>query len=157
MQLEKKKRKGPAVQLSPVSQAMMRMKRLHDAIEGLELTEEQEEKHKKLHEELGPKMKATFEKIDGILTEEQAATAKEAAKAAKEAGKEGRAFFAAVESSIKIDDEQKEKLAAVGKELQAIQRAVMKKIVSSLTPEQKEKLKEKLVPVRKKKPVPAKE
>lgn len=135
-------------QLSPVSQAMMRMQGLHKALEGLELTDDQEAAVKKMHEELGPKMKANFEKIGAILTEDQREKAEAAAKEAKEAGKEGRAFFMALESSVELTEEQQAKMADLGKELQAFQREVMKKSLSILTDEQKEQLKAKMAPAR---------
>ena len=152
---EKKKRAG-AARLSPVAQAMMRMHNLHEALEGLDLTEEQKAAHKKLHEEIGPKMKEIMEGMKEILTEEQIAAIKTVGEKAKEDGLKGRKLFATVEAALKLTDEQKEKMVEPGKKLQALQRAAMKKVIANLTPEQKEKIKAKMAPQRKKKPAGAK-
>ncbi len=145
---EKKKARGN--RLSTVAQAMMRMEKLHDVIKGLDLTVEQKEELKKLHEDHGPKMKEMFGKLEDIVTEEQVATAKAAAEKAKEAGKKGRAFFAAVESSIKLTDEQKKKIDELGKEMLVVQRATVKAVTAILTTEQKTKLKATMAAGRKK-------
>lgn len=145
---DKPKRKP--TKLSAAAQAMLRMSQLWENLKKLELTGEQKEKLKAIHEETGPKMKAILEKMKGIVTEEQRAAVEEAAKKAKEAGKEGRALFVAVESSIQLTDEQKEKLDKVAPEIRAVQRQMMKGIMGILTPEQQEKMK-KMRPTRKKK------
>lgn len=145
-----KKGKGPAVKITMVSQAFMRMKKLHDAVEGLDLTAEVEEKLAKLRDEDGPKMKELLEKLGEIVTEEQKALAKEAGEKAKEAKKEGRQFFIAVEAAVKLTDEQKKKMDELGKEMLAMQRGAMKKVMAMLTDEQKEKVKKAMMPKPKK-------
>jgi hypothetical protein len=148
---EKKKKKAGAMRLGPAAQAMLRMQMLHEALETVDLTEEQKAAHKKLHEEIGPKMKEILDGMKEILTEEQIATVEETAKKAKDEGITGRKMFVMVESALKLTDEQKEKMAEPGKELLALQRQAMKKVMAMLTPEQKEKMKAKMAPQRKKK------
>lgn len=140
------KKKGPAVKISTVSQAMLRMKKLYDALKPLDFTSEQDESLQKLHEKHGPKMKEAFEKLKEILTEEQQAAAEKAMKEAKEAKLTDRRAIVAVEAAIAATAEQKEKMDAVGKDLLAFQREVMKKTMAILTDEQKAKVKEAMMP-----------
>jgi len=148
MAQEKPKRKP--VKLASTTQAMMRMMKLGETLKQLDLTDEQKQKLKAIHQETGPKMEEIFEKMKGILTKEQSTAAEEAAKKAKEGGKKGRDFFVAVQSSIELTDEQQKKMDKVAPEIQAVQRKVMKAVMEILTPEQKEKMKQ-MRPVRKKK------
>jgi len=143
---EKPKGTGKAGRLSPTAQAMLRIERLREALEGLDLTAEQKEKLGKIREELGPKMKEVFGKLRDILTEEQRSAAEESAKKAKEAGKKGRELFEAVESSIKLTDEQKEKMDKLAPEILAVQKEMVKQLMGVLTPEQQGKIKEKMQP-----------
>lgn len=144
------KKKGPAVKISQVSQAMLRMKKLHDALESLDLTADQEDALKKSREENGPKMKEAFDKLKDILTEEQRAAAEKAMKDAKEAKMQDRQAIVAVERAVNATDEQKEKMDVVGKELLAMQRGIMKKAMGILTAEQQEKVKKAMMPAPKK-------
>lgn len=148
MAQEKPKRK-PA-KLRPTSQAMLRMMKLGETLKQLDLTDEQKQKLKKIHEETGPKMKGILDKVNEILTEEQSTAAKEAAKKAMEAGKKGRDFVLAIQSSIQLTDEQQAKMDKVAPEIQAVQRQMMKAIAGMLTPEQKEKMKQLRSPRKKK-------
>jgi len=148
MAQEKPKRK-PA-KLSPMAQAMMRMMNLGETLKALDLTDEQQEKLKGIREESGPKMKEIMEKMGEIVTEEQKKAFADAAKKAKEEGKKGRAFFVAVQSAGDLTDEQKEKLDKLAPEIQGVQRKMMKSIMGILTPEQKEKMKQKRGPRKKK-------
>jgi len=143
---EKPKGKGKAARLSPTAQAMLRIDRLREALEGLDLTAEQKEKVGKIREELRPKMKEVFGKLRDILTEEQRNAAEESMKKAKEAGKKGREFLETVESSLKLTDEQKEKMAKLAPEILAVQKEMMKQVMRVLTPEQQAKIKEKMQP-----------
>jgi hypothetical protein len=49
----------------------------------------------------------------------------------------------AVQSSIELTDEQKQKLDEVAPDIRAVQRQMMKGLTGILTPEQQEKLKQK--------------
>jgi hypothetical protein len=140
------KKKGPAVKISTVSQAMMRMKKLHDAMETLDLTADQEETMKTVRDENGPKMKKAFEALKEILTEEQRDAAETAMKEAREAKKSDRMAIVAVEAAVKATDEQKKKMDVVGKDMLAMQREIMKKTMAVLTDEQKEKVKKAMMP-----------
>jgi Spy/CpxP family protein refolding chaperone len=152
---EKKKKKARPAKLSPTAQVFVRMDRLRTALEEMDLTAEQQEKRKQIREEHGAKMKEVLDKMGDILTEEQKDAAKASAGEAKEAGKKGRAFFVAVEASIKITDEQKEKLDKLAPEFAAYQQKLAKAVRGVLTPEQRKELQEKLRPKRKKKGKPA--
>jgi len=143
---ERPKGKGKAPQLSPTAQAMLRMERLRETLDELDLTAEQKERLGKVREEFGPKMKAIFEKIEEVLTEEQRSAAEEAMKQAKEADKKGRELFAAIEAAIKLTDEQKEKMDAIAPEIRDVQREMMKVIRGILTPEQRENLTKRMQP-----------
>ena len=136
--------------MSPMVQAMMRLIKMGETIEKLDLTADQKEKLKELRAETGPKMKAIFEKLEEIVPEQQRTAAKEAAKAAKEAGKEGRAVFMAGQRAAKLTDEQQAEVDKLAPEVLAAQREIMKRVMAMLTPEQKKKLKE-LRPTAKKK------
>jgi Spy/CpxP family protein refolding chaperone len=153
---EKAKEKAKAPRLSPAAQAMLRMETLRTALESLDLTAEQKEKLGKVREELGPKMKEAFEKMRDILDEEQRKTVQETAKKAQEAGKKGAAFFRAVESSLKLTDEQTQKMNKAGQEIAALQKQMMKGVMGVLTPEQREKIKEKMAAPAKKAAKPGK-
>jgi Spy/CpxP family protein refolding chaperone len=148
---EKPKKRGRRGKLSPTTQAVIRLDKLRTAMEELDLTEEQKQELKKLREKHGPKFKEIFDKMQDVLTEEQKAAGHEAMKEAKESGKEGREFFQAIEASLKLTDEQKEKMEKLAPEIRALQRETMKEIRGILTPEQQEKLKAKMNPPRKKK------
>ncbi len=149
---EKPKKKGRRGKLAPTTQAVVRLDKLRTALEELDLTEEQKEELKKLREKHGPKFKEVFDKMQDVLTEEQKSAGEEAMKEAKESGKKGRELFQAIEASLKLTDEQKEKMDKLAPEVRALQREMMKEIRGILTPEQQERLKEKMQPPREKKP-----
>ena len=146
---EKQKKKRGAGTLTPSSRLMLRMQVLRKATETLDLTSEQEEQFSELREKLGPKMKEIYGKLMDVMTAEQQASAQEEMQAARDAGKEGRAVFVAVEKAIKLTDEQKEQMAPVDKEIMKLQRRMMKQVNGILTPEQRKKLAEKIAPKRK--------
>jgi Spy/CpxP family protein refolding chaperone len=158
---EKPKKRGKQWKLTPTSQIMLRMGKLREVIEELDLTAEQEGQLEKIREELGPKMREVFGKMRELLTKDQRSAAETAMKEAQESGKEGRQFFVAIESAIKLTDEQKEQMAKIHEELVPIHRQMMRKVRGILTPEQQEKVKAKMRPnVKKEKPektAPAKE
>ena len=139
MAQDAQKKKGRA-KLNPVTQVMMRLEKLHESLKKMDLTEDQQKKLATIQTEVGPQMKTAMEKLVGVLGEEKMKAARETAKKAKEAGKTSRQVAVAVEAALKLDDEQKEKLAKIGKELTTVQRGMMKKINGILTPEQKKKL-----------------
>jgi hypothetical protein len=142
----KPERKGPAVQITGVSQAMVRMMKLHEAVEAMDLSADQEKALEKMHKDVGPKMGEIMKKLGEILTDEQEEAAKEAGKKAKEAGKQGRMMAIAVEKAVNLTDEQKKKLEPIGKKMLAMQREILKKINTILTEEQQKKLKAAMAP-----------
>lgn len=144
------KKKRPVAQISTTSQALMRMMRLHDAVETLKLSDEEGEKLGKVLAKIGPKMKELMEKLGEVVTDEQEAAAKEAGEKAKAENKKGRQFFVAVEAAIQLTDEQKKKLDVIGKEMLALHRKSMKEVLGALSEEQQEKLKKAMMPKTKK-------
>jgi len=147
---QEKKPQGKASKLSTTSQVLLRIERLRETLDGLDLTAEQKEKLAKIREDLGPKMKEFFEKLSDVVSEEQREAAKEAMDKAREAGKKGRQALEAVEASLKLTDEQKAKMAKLDPEIQAIAKEMMTEVMGILTPEQRAKLKEKMAPAPKK-------
>jgi Spy/CpxP family protein refolding chaperone len=148
MAQEKSKRKR--AKLTPMTQAMMRMARMWETLKELDLTEEQDAKLKGIRDETAPKMKVVMDKLGEIATEDQKKAVEAAAKKAKEDGKKGPAFFAAIQSAVDLTDEQREQMDKLVPEIQAVQRQMMKSITSMLTPEQKEKMKQLRSPRKKK-------
>ena len=148
MAQQKPQKKRAVARLSAPSRVLARLSKLHKTMESLDLSDEQKEAFKKMHEEVGPKMKEALEKVSELLTEEQKTAAKEAAKKAKEAGKEGWALFRSIESAVKLTDAQKEKMEEVGKEMTKLQQTIMKKVTGLLTDEQKQTLRKKMAPRR---------
>ena len=108
-----------------------------DILKGVNLTDDQKAKVKKLRKEYGPKLKAA---ADGILTADQKEARDDAIKAAKDAGKKGPEVFKAAMQAVKLTDDQKAKLEEVMKPLH---KEVHEKLMAILTPEQKEQLKQK--------------
>jgi Spy/CpxP family protein refolding chaperone len=100
----------------------------------LELTDAELAKMKELREEYRPKVHKALESLRGLLTEQQRQAREEALKA----GKNRREVLAA----LNLTEEQKEKVAAVGKEIAGLVREHMEKILDMLTDSQKEKLAE---------------
>jgi hypothetical protein len=148
MAQEKSKRKR--VKLTPMTQAMMQMARMWETLQELDLSEEQDAKLEGIRAETAPKMKVVMDKIGEIVTEEQKKAVEAAAEKAREDGKKGPEFFAAVQSAIELTDEQQEKMNRLVPEVRAVQRQMMKSIANMLTPAQKEKMKQLRAPRKKK-------
>ncbi len=91
---------------------------------------------KKIVDEQAPKLKEAQAKVDGVLTAEQKAAKKTAAKDAKAAGKKRKEAQADVEAAMKLSTEQKTKLADAEKELKAAQSSLRSALGSVLTPDQ---------------------
>jgi len=142
-QQQKQKKRG-GMQLSAPARALARIDKLHKSMEGMELSDDQKAAINKIHEELGPKMKKTLDALKEVLTEEQQEAVEQAAKKAKEAGKEGWQFFRAVDAAFKPTDEQKPKIEKLGKQLNQLQLGVTKKIMAVLNDDQKDVLKKKM-------------
>src|SRR5262245_58960108 len=100
----------------------------------LDLTDAEIEKISDIRKECRPKIVKALEGLNGLLTDEQ----KKAREEAFNAGKKRREILQA----LKLTDEQKEKVTAVGKELATQVREEMEKVRDVLSAAQKEKLAE---------------
>ena len=123
---------------------MLRIDRIKAAIESMDLSEDQKEKLGKIRDDFEVKKQEIQGKLAELLTEEQKQTAKDALDSARQAGKKGREVYQSLEASLKITDEQKQKMEPIGKELQKLVSDTMKQVVEVLTPEQKETLQKKV-------------
>src|SRR5262249_18861206 len=98
----------------------------------LELTEDEVTKIGDIRKEYRPKIVKTMEGLQGLLSDDQRKAREEALKAGK-TRKE-------VLESLKLTDDQKEKVVAAAKDVAALCREEMEKIQDILTAGQKEKL-----------------
>jgi len=98
----------------------------------LDLSDGEVAKIAEIRKEFRPKIEKAMEGLRGTLTAEQ----RKAREEALSAGKRRREVLAA----LKLTDEQKEKVQAVGKEVGALVREEMGQVRDVLTAEQKEKL-----------------
>jgi Spy/CpxP family protein refolding chaperone len=98
----------------------------------LDITDGELEKIAEVRKEYRPKLEKALKELGGLLSDDQ----KKARREALAAGKKRRETLEAV----KLTDEQKEKVQAVGKEVAALVREEMEKIRDVLSAEQKEKL-----------------
>lgn len=104
------------------------------------LTDEQKPKIEALNKEYAPKFRELAKKNRDLLTKEQRQARREATKSAKEAGKKGKQLQADVEAAMQLSAEQKEQLAKLKTETTDLRKQMQEKVVSLLTPEQKEQL-----------------
>ena len=105
------------------------------------LTDEQQTKLEEVKKEYSPKVSELLDKTNGILTAEQKQARADAVKAAKAEGKKGKDLTAAGEEAMKLTDDQKQQMASVDKDLQALNKEIRGKITEFLTDEQKTALK----------------
>ena len=101
-------------------------------LEEVDLTDGEITKIKDIRKEYRPKIEKALKELHGLLTDDQ----KEAREKALKAGKKRREVL----KSMKLTDEQKEKVQAVGKEVATIVKEEMEKIRDVLSEEQKAKL-----------------
>jgi len=139
------KAKGKGTRLGPISRTMLRIDRIKTAVEGLDLNDEQKDKLCKIRDDFEAKKGAVIAKIGDVLTDEQKQSAKEAFDKDK-SEKKARAFYQSLEASLKLTDEQKQKLEPIGKELQSLVSDTLKQVTGVLTSEQKEKLQPTIAP-----------
>jgi len=144
----KAKAKGP--RLSAIAQTMLRIDRIKTAVEGLDLSDDQKDKLGKVRDDFEAKRNTIQEKIVEVLTDEQKQIGKEAMDKANQSGVKDRAFYQSLEASLKLTDEQKQKMEPIGKELRSLVTETMKQVTEVLTPEQREKLQQKIGPQGKK-------
>ena len=108
----------------------------------LTLTAEQKTKLDGIAKEMGPKMMDAM-KAGDVLTKEQKKAGHDAAKAAKAEGKKGKELKQAADEAIKATPEQKSKMDDSAKQLKGLQKDLREKVMSVLTPEQRDQLKPK--------------
>jgi hypothetical protein len=105
------------------------------------LNDEQQTKLEEVKKEYSPKVSELLDKKNGILTADQKKARAEAVKAAKAEGKKGKDLMAAGEEAMKLSDDQKQQIAAIDKDLKALNKEIRGKITAFLTDEQKAELK----------------
>ncbi|MCA9113672.1 MAG: hypothetical protein KDA79_01205 [Planctomycetaceae bacterium] len=105
------------------------------------LSEEQQAKVDALSKEYAPRMGELLKKSNEILTEDQQKARREAFRAAREAGKKGKDFRAAVDAAVQLTDEQKQTQKAVRAEMQKLMEEGRSKLAEILTADQREQLK----------------
>ncbi|MCE5267582.1 MAG: hypothetical protein LLG00_06835 [Planctomycetaceae bacterium] len=112
-----------------------------EILRGVELTDAQKTKVAEIKKEYVPKFKALREKRMAIPTADQKTARKEAAAAAKEAGKSHDEIEAAGREAMKLTNEQKVKFDEVAKQFAQLTKEVREKVESVLTPDQKQVIK----------------
>jgi hypothetical protein len=119
----------------PVSQLVERIKKFV-------LSVEQKTKLAALEKEYAPKIREAKAKadLDSVLTDNQKKARDAAQKAAEDAGKDRKEIKQAGKTAVKLTKEQKKKLAAAKKDATTLRREFEDKVISLLTPEQKELL-----------------
>jgi Spy/CpxP family protein refolding chaperone len=115
--------------------------RIEKMLAGITLTDEQKAKLEEIKKEYGPKFVEAAEKMGSVFTDEQKKARAEAAKTAKAAGKKGKEIQEAIASATKLGDEQKTKLDEVKKQQGSLEKEFRNKVISVLTPEQKDQMK----------------
>ena len=108
----------------------------------MNLSDDQKAKIAEIRKDYGPKFKALEEKREGVFTADQKKARDEAAKAAKDAGKNRREVAEAGRTAMKLTDNQKTKLADIRKEAAALAKEVREKGMSILTDDQKQQVKD---------------
>ena len=95
------------------------------------------EKVTKIIDEHAPKLKEAQAKVDAVLTDEQRRDRKAAQKAAKDAGKKGKAAQVEINAAVKLTDEQKKKMDEATEALNAARSEMNKEISALLTEDQR--------------------
>jgi Spy/CpxP family protein refolding chaperone len=109
-------------------------------LKSLNLTDDQKAKVEALKKEYEPKFKEGRERTESILTADQKKAREEAVKTAKAAGKKGPEVWRDAHSAMKLTDDQKAKMADARKANQALRKEAREKLMTVLTPEQKEQI-----------------
>ena len=114
--------------------------RIDFMVRGLDLTDAQKAKIEDIKKEFGPKLKAAQEKQDSILTEEQKKARAEVFQKAQESREGFRNMRETIDKALNLTDAQKKDMEAARKASEELNKTLMDKVTSVLTPEQKEKL-----------------
>jgi Spy/CpxP family protein refolding chaperone len=109
-------------------------------LKGLNLSADQKAQIDALKKQYQPKLNEG-KLLESILTPEQKKARREAAQAAKAAGKSRKEIQQAAAAAVTLTPEQKAKLAEAKKQLGPIYRELREKIIDVLTPEQQEQVK----------------
>ncbi|QDU11158.1 LTXXQ motif protein [Gimesia aquarii] len=107
----------------------------------IELTDEQKEKIAGLKKEYTPQFVALQKKNREILTPDQRKARGKAMKQAKEEGKKGKELRSAVNSALKLSDDQSKQMKEVGAEMKKLNGEVRGKLSKILTADQLAKIK----------------
>ena len=127
-------------------------------LQGLNVTDDQKAKLREIQKEYTPKVEEMRKKLDGVPTDEQRKARADAARQAREAGKDPTEVRLAAREAEKLTDEQKAKKAQLYKEAMPLLNEMNEKAMAVLTDEQKAQIKEKMSQPRsagKRKPKPA--
>ncbi len=107
----------------------------------LNLTADQKTKLAELQKQYSPKLKELAETRGKVITAEQRKASREAAQAARAAGKHGAEVRDAAQAAMKLTDAQKAKLADAQKASRTLNKEIMGKVNQILTPDQQATLK----------------
>ncbi len=149
MAADEAKKETKGVRLTPIARTMLRIEQIKSAVEGLDLNDSQKEKLGKIRDDFEAQKNTILAQLGEVLTDDQKQIGKEAM---EKSDKKDRKFFQSVEASLKLTDEQLKKMEPIGKELQKLVGATLKQVLEVLTPEQKEKLQQKIGAGKKKTP-----
>ena len=106
----------------------------------VELTAEQKEKLAAVNKEFESKFADATKERDSILTDEQKKAQQAAVKDAREKMLKGKDAKSAIDSALKLTDEQKGKYEKASAKVLEVRTEAMKKFAESLTAEQKAKI-----------------
>ena len=109
-------------------------------LRGVKFTEDQQAKVDEIRNTFVPKLAEIQKKQMGVFTEEQMQARRKAFRAAREAGKEGRALQEAARAAIKLTEEQQKQLAAIQKERAELTAQIQGELRAILTRDQRNQL-----------------
>ena len=110
-------------------------------VKNLNLTADQKTKLGELKKQYAPKLKELAGAREKVLTADQKKARDEAVKAARAAGKRGPEVRKSIEAAMNLTDAQKTTLAEGRKAMGTLNKEIMGKVSTILTPEQQEVLK----------------
>ena len=111
-------------------------------LSGIDLTAEQQAKVGELKKEYGPKLADLQKRRFEVMTPDRRKVEKEAKKLAKDAGKKGKEAKAAVEEALGLSPAERDRVASIQKEEQALRAQLTEQARALLTAEQKARLPE---------------
>ena len=109
-------------------------------LRGVEFTQDQQKKVDEICTKYVPKLEEIQKNQQSIFTEDQMQARREEFRAAREAGKEGRALQEAARAAIKLTEEQQKQLAAIQKERTELTAQIQNELRALLTREQRNQL-----------------